>query len=167
MKLNRKAFWLGYLLGLVLALGLGGGLFYYKFLYQPAIRLADMGLVDLQNRPVASAQWAGQPVIVNYWATWCGPCVAEFPLFEQTARRAGKRVVFVMVSDEPAATIQAFTRKHPYSFIFLRVPKSLPGVNVRPVTYVYDKDKELLQTHSGSVTAEKLATFITDLQEDK
>lgn len=166
MNLNRKFFWLGYVLGLVLTLGLGGGSFYYKFLYQPAIGLTEMGLVDLQNRPVASTRWQGQPVVVNYWATWCGPCIAEFPLFEQAAQRAGKRVVFVMVSDEPAATIHAFTRKHPYRFTFLRVAKPLPGVNVRPVTYVYNKKKELLQKHSGSVTAAKLAALLTSLGED-
>ncbi len=163
MNPNRKFFWLGYVLGLVLTIGLGGSLFYYKFLYQPAIRLADMGLVDLQNRPVASTQWQGQSVVVNYWATWCGPCIAEFPLFEQAAQRAGKRVAFVMVSDEPAATIQAFTRKHAYSFTFLRVRQPLPGVNVRPVTYGYSKDKELREKHSGSVTATRLAALIDNL----
>ncbi|RZJ93991.1 MAG: TlpA family protein disulfide reductase [Hymenobacter sp.] len=161
--MHRPSFWLGYLLGLVLTLSLSGGLFYYKFLYQPAIRLANMSLVDLQDRPVDPAQWAQQPLVVNYWATWCGPCVEEFPLFEQVKQRASTPVVFLMVSDESPATIQAFVRKHPYHFTFLRVRHALPGVNVRPVTYVYSKDQKLLTTHVGSMTTERLQALLVGL----
>ena len=103
--MNRKFFWRGYLLGLLLTLGLSCWLFYYAFVYQHDINLAEMDLMDLHNRPVATAQWDGQPVVVNYWATWCVPCIEEFPLFEQAKQHLNNRVVFLMVSDEPAAKI--------------------------------------------------------------
>jgi peroxiredoxin len=75
----------------------------------PALRLRglDGGLVDL-------AALRGRPVVVNFWATWCEPCVREFPLLRQAA--AGHRpdrlaVVGVLSGDRPAAA-RAFVRRH-------------------------------------------------------
>ena len=138
--MNKQFFWRGYLLGVFLTLGLGAGTIYYVFMRQPDVALADMGLVELDGRPVDVGQFAGQRVVVDYWATWCGPCIDEFAVFEQIKKEETPGVVFLMASDEPAAKIQAFLRKRPFSFRFLRVHRPLPGVNSRPVTYVYDAE---------------------------
>jgi cytochrome c biogenesis protein CcmG/thiol:disulfide interchange protein DsbE len=47
----------------------------------------DIGLADLDGRPVRLADLRGHPVIVNFWASWCGPCVEEFPLLQQALER--------------------------------------------------------------------------------
>jgi cytochrome c biogenesis protein CcmG/thiol:disulfide interchange protein DsbE len=75
----------------------------------PALRLAglDGGRVDL-------AALRGRPVVVNFWATWCDPCVREFPLLRQAAathRPDRLAVVGVLVNDRPAAG-RAFVRRH-------------------------------------------------------
>jgi peroxiredoxin len=75
----------------------------------PALRLRglDGGLVDL-------AALRGRPVVVNFWATWCEPCVREFPLLRQAAAsRHPDRlaVVGVLSGDRPAAA-RAFVRRH-------------------------------------------------------
>ncbi len=160
--MHKKLFWRGYALGLVLILALGGT-FYALFLHQPDISLAEMELVNLDGTPVPVAQLANRPVVVNYWATWCAPCIDEFPLFEQAKQQTGMSVAFLMVSDEPTAKIQAFVRKHPYSFTFLRVRKPLPGVNVRPMTYGFDKRGTLVSKLSGSLTAADLQNMLQSL----
>jgi peroxiredoxin len=75
----------------------------------PALRLEglDGGRVDL-------AALRGRPVVVNFWATWCDPCVREFPLLRQAAathRPDRLAVVGVLVNDRPAAG-RAFVRRH-------------------------------------------------------
>lgn len=65
-------------------------------------------------RPEAgvSADWGslrGKVVVLDFWATWCAPCVAVFPAFNKLeARFAGKPVVFLSITDEPAPTVRAF-----------------------------------------------------------
>lgn len=157
--MHKKSFWRGYALGFALMAGLGGT-FYALFLHQPDISLAEMELVDLDGTPVPLAPLASRPVVVNYWATWCAPCVAEFPMFEQVRQQAGAGVVFLMVSDEPATKIRAFVRKHPYGFMFLRVRRPLPGVNVRPMTYAFDKTGALTGKVSGSLSAAELKDLL-------
>jgi len=75
----------------------------------PALRLAalDGGTVDL-------ARYRGRPVLVNFWATWCAPCVREFPLLRRTldAHRADGLVVLgVLVNDSPEKA-RAFVGEH-------------------------------------------------------
>jgi cytochrome c biogenesis protein CcmG, thiol:disulfide interchange protein DsbE len=75
----------------------------------PALRLRglDGGQVDL-------AALRGRPVVVNFWATWCDPCVREFPLLRAAAathRPDRLAVVGVLTNDRPAAA-RAFVRRH-------------------------------------------------------
>jgi thiol-disulfide isomerase/thioredoxin len=160
--MQKSLFWRGYLFGFVLTLALGIGALYFLFVRVPGIGLADVELEELDGTPVSLAQLMGRPVVLNYWATWCGPCVEEFPVFEQ-ARQQAETVAFLMVSDEPAAKIQQFLRRHPYGFRFLRVRRPLPGVNVRPVTYGFDRRGTLITTHSGTITPPDLQALLKGL----
>ncbi|MFN7951763.1 MAG: redoxin domain-containing protein [bacterium] len=69
----------------------------------------DFEVTDLANRKVKLAELRGSPVFLNFWATWCPPCVEEMPSIAAIARQYGDqglRVVAVNVDAAPAATIQ-------------------------------------------------------------
>jgi thiol-disulfide isomerase/thioredoxin len=97
----------------------------------------------------------GLPIVVNKWAHWCGPCVAEFPEFQETAKKLGAQVAFlgVNVFDSPSKAKQ-FLRKFPvpypsYSDPKMKISKQLPPPKYAPITNIYDADGKLVHVESG------------------
>ncbi|HEX3831970.1 MAG TPA: TlpA disulfide reductase family protein [Solirubrobacteraceae bacterium] len=63
------------------------------------------------------AHLRGHPVVINKWASWCGPCQTEFPAFQRAAVRYGRRVAFIGVdSKDHAASAKAFLRRFPVTY---------------------------------------------------
>jgi cytochrome c biogenesis protein CcmG/thiol:disulfide interchange protein DsbE len=66
----------------------------------------DFALADLDGQPVRLADLRGRPVVVNFWASWCGPCVEEFPLLREAASRHaddGLAVIGIIYRDRSEA----------------------------------------------------------------
>ncbi|HEU4600240.1 MAG TPA: TlpA disulfide reductase family protein [Solirubrobacterales bacterium] len=101
------------------------------------------------------AQLRGYPVVVNLWASWCGPCRAEFPYLQELSARYGKKVAFVGVnyqdSDDAAET---FLGEAPLSYPSYTDPEkeiaeSLDIHTGVPDTAFYGSDGKLLYLHLG------------------
>jgi thiol-disulfide isomerase/thioredoxin len=58
--------------------------------------------LDPAGKPVTLASFKGKPLLVNLWATWCGPCVAEMPTLERIAERSGDKLKVLTVSQDRA-----------------------------------------------------------------
>jgi thiol-disulfide isomerase/thioredoxin len=89
---------------------------------KPAIpdMLPDFTLKDLQGRPHSIREWAGRPLVINFWATWCGPCREEMPLLERLREeRKADGVEVVGIAVDFKADVQAFVAKHPISYPIL------------------------------------------------
>ena len=85
----------------------------------PRLPLVGLKLKNLQGEPVGwESLLRGEPLLVNFWATWCPPCVHEIPLLDEIATRAGG-IRVVGVSNEEAETINAFALKTPISYDLL------------------------------------------------
>lgn len=67
---------------------------------------------DLAGQPVKLSQFKGQPMVLNFWASWCGPCLEEMPDFQRASQtEAGKRVKFVGIGIDYARNMQPFADK--------------------------------------------------------
>lgn len=111
------------------------------------------GGVDAYEKRVAALR--GFPVVVNVWASWCGPCRFEFPHFQQAAAEYGKRVAFLGVdsedSDDAAAT---FLREEPVPYPSYTDPDKEIGNSFGaslglPDTAFYDRRGELVYLKQG------------------
>jgi thiol-disulfide isomerase/thioredoxin len=102
----------------------------------------------------------GQPVVVNKWASWCGPCRAEFPYFGNQAKKLDGKVVFVGVnSGDNDDNAREFLGEYPVPFPSfkdpdLRVAASFNGVQAFPTTAYYDREGELAYLHQGAYLKE-------------
>jgi cytochrome c biogenesis protein CcmG, thiol:disulfide interchange protein DsbE len=109
----------------------------------------------------------GKPVVVNKWASWCGPCRFEFPFFRSQARKRGGEVVFVGVnSNDNDGDARDFLDENPVPFRHFKDPElevaaSFNGVQAFPTTAFYDAKGDLAFVHQGGYASEaKLAEDI-------
>jgi cytochrome c biogenesis protein CcmG, thiol:disulfide interchange protein DsbE len=113
------------------------------------------------------ADQRGKPVVVNKWASWCGPCRFEFPFFQSQAKKRGAELVFVGVnSNDNRGNAEEFLRKFPVPFPHFEDPESevaasFNAVQAFPATAFYDSKGELAFVHQGGYASEaKLAEDI-------
>jgi thiol-disulfide isomerase/thioredoxin len=102
------------------------------------------------------AELEGTPVVVNKWASWCGPCRLEFPWFQKQAASRAKEVAFLGVgANDSEAALETFLEELPLPYPTyydpdFEIAKELGGpTKVLPATAFYDRKGELVYTHAG------------------
>jgi cytochrome c biogenesis protein CcmG/thiol:disulfide interchange protein DsbE len=102
----------------------------------------------------------GHPVVVNKWASWCGPCRFEFPFFQRLARKYGKTIAFLGVdSRDSREGAEKFLEKFPipYPSYYDRkgaVARVFRGDRAFPVTAFYNREGELAFTKQGGYASQ-------------
>jgi cytochrome c biogenesis protein CcmG, thiol:disulfide interchange protein DsbE len=121
-------------------------------LYAQENRVLDGGVEAFERR---IEDLRGYPVVVNKWASWCGPCRYEFPFFQRLSARLGKRVAFVGVdTDDTDAAARTFLRDFPVPFPSYADPDEEIAAEIKatlgfPSTAFYDSSGELVYTKQG------------------
>ncbi len=112
----------------------------------------------LTGAPFSLAAWRGAPIILNFWASWCAPCRAEFPAL-QALHEAGFRVVGVNVG-EPPQVAAAFAAAHSATFPILTDPDHywlrVFRVRLLPSTFFIAPDGSIRALISGGMSADEL-----------
>lgn len=126
---------------------------------------------DFKVENVALSQLRGQVVVLNFWATWCAPCVQEMPsLVEMQRRLKGKGVTVLAVSmDVDENAYRQFLKNHKVNLLTVRDPggksNGLYGTVKLPETYVIDRKGVLQRKFMGAVdwTEPEMIDFLGSL----
>ena len=112
---------------------------------------------ELAGRPQELSALRGQVVLLNFWASWCPPCVAEMPSLERLHQRLGGRGLLVLgISvDADSAAYDAFLRSNKITFANYRDPErrisTVYGTFMYPETYIIDRQGRLVRKIIGSL----------------
>ena len=155
--------------GLILLLALSGC---YSGTRPPRIGTVapDFTVQDAQNK-VTLSQLRGQVVVLNFWATWCAPCVEEVPsLVEMQRRMKAKGVTVLAVSvDVDESAFRQFIKQHGVNLMAVRDPdqksNSLYGTSKFPETFVIDRNGVMRRKFIGAVdwTDPEVTEFLSRL----
>ena len=118
-------------------------------------------LTDTRGKPHRLADYQGRWVVINFWATWCVPCIQEIPEIAEFHREHGKVVVIgVAMDDGEAAKVKRFAAKvgHTYPLVLAddKVAKQLGEPRALPTTRVFDPAGKVVYDRVGRVTKKSL-----------
>lgn len=133
----------------------------------------DFLLEDLQGERIPFDTFKGEVVFINFWATWCPPCIAEMPDINKLYNDKKNKVSFVMISlDQDEAKAKDFLAKKDFQFpvYFLRspIPRSY-DTHAIPTTYVLDQNGTIKVENHGMAkyNTENFKQLLSELSEGK
>ena len=136
----------------------------------PAVgyRAPDFTLSTLNGDPFTLGEQRGQPVVLNFWATWCPPCRAEIPHFQELSVKYNGQVAIIGIDDgEPATTVAPFAREmgitYPLPLDEESVVSRRYNVNSLPTTFFIDADGLIQHVHIGLINRAVLESQIEQL----
>jgi peroxiredoxin len=141
---------------------------------QPAIGSAapDFSRKDLAGEEVSLASLRGDVVVLNFWATWCSPCLGELPRFagwQRTYRARGFRIIGISIDDEEAPVRAAYAKfglTYPVVMGDSRLAELYGGVYGLPVTLLVDRSGTIRFRHRGetdlAIVEREIRTLLSD-----
>ncbi len=122
---------------------------------------AEFVLPNFDGETVRLSDFRGQGVVVNYWASWCLPCLAELPGFEQVYQRNRGAVTFlgINLADDPSSALSVVAQTgitYPLAVDADGVTFNAFGGYAMPTTVFISPDGEVLELYGGPLTAEEL-----------
>lgn len=130
---------------------------------------ADFTLEDLQGKTHRLSDYRGKWVLVNFWATWCPPCLSEIP--ELTALHNSHKdlvVIGIAMDYSSGRAVADFAKKHGISYPVVlgnrKIVAQIGDLDVLPTSYLYSPTGEQVSSQAGEVTRESVETYIKNKQ---
>jgi len=121
----------------------------------PKVAIASTNALyeDLKGNPIALADYKGKKVILNYWATWCKPCIEEMPAFERLQEiLPEKEYVLLFASDQSFKVIRNFKKSKTFNLNFIRFNGTWKDEKIYalPVTKIFNNKGVLVAKYDGA-----------------
>ena len=134
-----------------------------------AMSVPDFTVYDGDSQPVKLSDFLGKPIVLNFWASWCGPCKSEMPAFQKLYEELGEDVHFVMVDvGEHMDAATAFLATTDYTFpAYFDVNNDASyayQVNSIPTSFFLNAKGELVTYHIGTMDEGSLRAAIKAIQ---
>ena len=114
---------------------------------------------DLQGRTISASDLRGKVTIINFWATWCGPCRMEIPdlIALQNKYRSQLQIIGISEDEISADQVQQFVAANKMNYTVAmttpEIERVFPGITALPTTYIVDRDGRIVMRHAGTLNA--------------
>lgn len=131
----------------------------------------DFELPDLNGNRVRLSDYAGQVVVLDFWATWCPPCQEEIPHFNELQKEYGSQgfqIIGIALDHAGARVVRPFAQKFRMNYIVLagdssKIIEDYGGLVGVPTTFVLDRKGYVVKTYIGYVEKEEIENLIQKL----
>lgn len=129
----------------------------------------DLSLPDAEGKLVRLSQFRGKPVLVNFWASWCGPCIEEMPMLDALAREQSHAVQVLGITEDDAGDARAWLSENPVSYPVLQSPSDQVDLSNRffgnhrqvlPFSVLLDGDGRIVRIREGMFLEGQLDAFV-------
>ncbi|WP_432411304.1 TlpA family protein disulfide reductase [Rasiella sp. SM2506] len=130
----------------------------------------NLKLMDRDGNTMSLSELKGKVIFMNFWATWCPPCIAEMPSIDKLHEEMGAEVAFVMLSlDQDFQKAKDFDTRKGYNLPIYTLVGNLPSMyqsSSIPTTYIIDANGNLALTHMGMAdySDPEFKKFLSDLK---
>jgi thiol-disulfide isomerase/thioredoxin len=121
-----------------------------------------MALMSYSGEQVELSEMKGKPVFINYWATWCPPCIAEMPSLQNLYNRYKDEVHFVFISNEDTEVVNKFMESRAYDFPLYRVAGRVPEAfesSILPTTILIGSGGRMVLFKTGAARWDSKKVF--------
>lgn len=132
------------------------------------VEIEQADLFGLDGEPVALDDFSGKPMMVNFWATYCPPCLEEMPVIQDYAHRYENELVVLAINPgEEEHVVRSFIDQHGFELTFLLNPTNTIARQYRvfgfPTTLFFDEAGEVVATHIGELDSELIDRYLLKL----
>ncbi len=134
--------------------------------------LPEIILPDLSGRQRNISEWQGKVMIINFWATWCPPCLKEIPEFVELQHELGdKGLQFIGIAIEEKAPVEEFMNSTKINYPILIAKDTGVAISVKlgniiqavPYSVVIDRKGNIVHSHPGEFSKQQILGIVTPL----
>ena len=137
----------------VIAGGLLGLYMYKKYKVAPTLAILKQELFNEKGEKLTLSSNQGKPMIISYYASWCGDCLKEMKELNEVRDTALADIAVICITDENIEKLISFKTKYAYPFSFYRIGKRFSDIEIYtiPVTYLINSRGEVVYNKVGAI----------------